>query len=232
MTSGPFDALPRSVPALPRALAALALACCAACGGPVPGTLEGVGPPVPAPSALPGNSAYFRLVVNGLPPGATGDVVLHGTDNNGLPTVAHFSQTTLVTFVPSGLTSITATPVDAGGLHYEAVVSDPEGLYFPLLATGYPDVTVTYAACTPQIVVEVSAPYGVPADATVTGPNGFSEHIVGSTLITPAALGTYFLTANTLVSNGSVYLPRIANASLPATCPGATAAQPFVLTYF
>lgn len=231
MTPNPFHAPPRSAPHLLRILALLALACGSACGGPVPDSAVGFGGPSPGISGPPAGSAYFRLVLNGLPAGVAGDVVLHGTDNNGLPTAAHFSQTTLVTFVPSGFDAITAAPVDAGGQHYEAVVSDPQGLYFPLLATGYPDVTVTYAACIPQIVVEVSTPYGVPADATVTGPNGFSQHIVGPTLISPAALGTYFLSANTVVLNGSVYLPTIENGSLPATCSGATASQPFVLSY-
>lgn len=177
----------------------------------VPGVVE-----VTATAQAAGVGATYRIKTGslavdlaGLPEGVLGNVAVTGPLGfSRLVTV----DTALRGLTP-GLYTLSAGNVTASGSLY---AGQPASQSITVAASNQPVTrTVAYSLGVGSLRVNIS---GVPAGAaavTVTGPNGFSQQVTGSTTLTGLVPGAYLVLAAAIVVDGDPY------AAAPSSQPAA-----------
>ncbi len=166
---------------------------------------------VPVAYAL--STGAIALAVTGLPQGATGFVTITGP---GGFAEARTSTATMTDLAP-GTYTVRADSVVRNGLLWRASTGTQQVTVSASLVAS--PVAVAYAAVSGTLVVSVSGvPNGATGSVQISGPYGFARTITTTTVITPAAVGTYAVTAASLVTSGVPYavVPATVNKSVIA----------------
>lgn len=166
-------------------------------------------PEVPATGTL-------IVAVSGLPGGAS--AAIRVTHTSGFDQAVTATDTLAALLVPATYT-VQAQSVTVGGTTY-APAQASQTAYLTAGATL--TRTVSYAAnSTPQtgaLALAVSGlPSGTGAAITVSGPNGFTQTVTGSTTLSALATGTYTITAAQVSAGGTAYAPTPLSQSASIT---------------
>lgn len=166
----------------------------------------------------------LSVTIVGLPIGMAGAVTVTGP--NAYSTTLGTS-TTLVNLAPGSYT-VSASTVASGPHRYDPV---PAGQTVAIVASlASSPTTVTYALASGLLSLTVNGlPGGVQAAITVSGPNGFSQAVTGSTVLTTLTPGAYQIAASAVSSSGSTYGPS--PASQTVTVQASTVALNATVTY-
>jgi len=143
----------------------------------------------------------IALAVTGLPTNALGAVTINGPSN--FRTTA--TTTGTITGLTPGVYTITATNVTVGGLPY---VPTPATQTVTVSASlvGAPAV-VNYAVPGGRIAFDLTGlPVGVAPTFLLAGQNGTTV-INGNATLSNTPIGTYTMTANTIIAGGVTYTP-------------------------
>lgn len=187
-----------------RALLALALGAGSGCAD--PGGPGGLGPPT---------VGALAVTVSGLPGGAAAVVTVSGP---GGFTAAISGTQTLAGLVP-GTYQVTATVLVVAGTTFDA---DQPVQSAAVVAGATAAVTLTYSATTGVLALAVGGlPAGVAADIDVTGPSGYSAHVVSSQQLTGLPPGSYRVAIGPVSHGGDGFAaqPAVVDVAVP---PGAT----------
>jgi len=171
------------------------------------------------------STAGLQVSITGLPQGTAGNVSVTGPA--GFQTV--ITATTTITNLATGEYTITASTVSSG-LHQYGPLT-PAVTVLTLQASETPTaVSVVYDVKTGLIDLSVlGLPTGLAASITVSGPNGYLANVLGSTLLSGLAPGTYDIVAAS-VSDGTTWVPS--PSALSVTVQASTVAAPASVTYW
>jgi len=149
----------------------------------------------------------MAVTISGVPAGSTPAVQLAGPAGYFHTLVT--SET--VTGLSPGEYTLTTSLVLDGGYSYLAV---PSTQNLSVQAGATTPASVVYVASTGSLALTVSGlPAGTSAQATVTGPGGFSQTIAESQTLTGLTPGSYSIAAATVTVGGTVYTPNPASQS-------------------
>lgn len=145
------------------------------------------------------STGALAVVVAGLPTGSPGAVNVTGP-NGFLRTL---TATTTITDLAPGTYTVSADSLLVNGTMYRSLSGAQQvPVTASLSAAG---ATVTYSSAVATLIVGVtSVPVGATNFIEVTGPNGFSRFISGTTTFPNVAQGTYTVTASPIVLPGGV----------------------------
>ena len=149
------------------------------------------------------------VTVDGLPPGVESSVTVTGP--NAYSHVVGSSSTLMA--LRNGTYTLVASDVTAGGVRYAATPASQT-----VVVSGGGKATasgITYAVATARLTVTVAGlPAATQAAVTVTGPNGYTRTVAGTTSIELLAPGTYTITAGDVAAGGKTYRPVAATQSV------------------
>jgi hypothetical protein len=87
--------------------------------------------------------------------------------------------------------------------------------------------TVSYTLATGSLAISVGGlPRGSTANLTVTGPAGFSQHVLSTQTLTHLTPGTYTVTAGTVTINGTTFAPTPVTRTVTVSASLVAAAAP------
>ncbi len=190
----------------------LALVLLAACGGGAGDSPTGGNPPAP-------KSASLTVTVANVPAGATPSIIVEGP--NGFSRVV--SSTTTITSLKPGSYRLSAATVETESAMYAPW---PPTQDVELTAGVERGVEVSYALASGTIEVAIS---GLPAQGvaavTITGPNNYSRQLTKSETLSKLALGSYAISAASVIADGDGYAVTSATPAVDLTA----ATAPFVV---
>jgi hypothetical protein len=167
--------------------------------------------------------AVVNLTVGGLPSGAPPALAL--TSPSGA--VTNPTGSTVINPAATGRWRLSSSVVPSGGHSY---TPSPAAYDQTVLAGDTLAFPVQYALSTGAIAVSVSGlPSGTSGSVTVTGPNGYSQAVTGTSTLTNLVPGTYTVAAASVTASAVSYAPT--PASLTVTVTASLVAQPAVVTY-
>lgn len=154
-----------------------------------------------APISYSSQAGSLSLTIGGLPGATLADVLVTGPNS--------YSQAVTATGTLSGLGAgaytIAIRNVRAATGTFGAASSTQS---VTVSAGGSASSTITYAALPAVVEIPVSGlPGGASAAMTVTPPVAAAYSVTGSTVINPAAVGRWRLSASSVSSGGSTYAP-------------------------
>ncbi len=160
-------------------------------------------------------------MISGLPSGTPAAVTVSWVAGGFDSTLT--ASTSLSGLGVPGTYQITAANVTSGGTTY---TPDPASQSAYLTAGSSVTKTVTYAssgsATTGNLAVTISGlPGGAAGAVTVSGPGGYSHALTGSATLSNLATGSYTITASTVSSGGTSYVPSPTSQTASVTA-GAT----------
>lgn len=165
----------------------------------------------------------IAVVVGGLPGGAPGNVTVTGP---GGYTQRVTATSTLTLLVPGSYT-VTATPVSAAGTTYLPTPTSQQVTVTASLVAS--PATVSYGLATGAVTISAT---GIPGGATptfsLTG-TGAPRTASGAGRVSNLEVGSWTITANTIVSGTSTYTPSPSSQSVTIT-PNGTATASFTYT--
>ena len=143
----------------------------------------------------------LRIDVAGLPQGANAALTVTGPPNYS----ATFNGPTTIENLTPGTYTITAAPVTSGALFVPAQTSQQ----VVIGASAEPVlVNVFYVSAGTALTVQVNGlPGHIPANVTVTGPNGYSTVVTATQLLTGIPAGSYTITASPISVSCSNWAP-------------------------
>jgi hypothetical protein len=151
----------------------------------------------------------LAVVVNGLPSGASAEIMVTGPGG-----YAHQigASATLSGLAPGDYT-VAADPVSSSGQSYQPALSSQS---VTVGATGTPSTTVVaYGLVGANLTVAVAGlPPGAAAAITVTGPAGYNQPVTGTTTLSGLAAGVYTITAESVTLAATEYDPSPATQSV------------------
>ena len=165
----------------------------------------------------------MAVVVGGLPGGASGSITVTGP---GGYTRSVTANTTLTLLAPGSYT-VTAANVTAAGTTY---VPSPTSQQVAVVASPVAaPATVSYAVATGAVTIATSGlPGGVTPTFTLTG-TGSPRAASGAGTVSALTIGTWTITANTIVSGTTTYTPSPSSLNVSIT-PNGTATASFAYT--
>jgi hypothetical protein len=162
----------------------------------------------------------IAVVVSGLPSGASGSVAVTGPGGFSRTLTA----TTTLTLLAPGSYTVSAASVGTGATTYVPVpVSQQVTVVASLVAS---PATVSYALATGAVTIATS---GIPGSATPTfalSGTGAPRSVSGAGTVSALEVGSWTITANTIVSGATTYTPTPASQSVTIT-PNGTATATF-----
>ena len=165
----------------------------------------------------------IAVAVGGLPGGAPGNVTVTGP---GGYTQRVTATSTLTLLVPGSYT-VTATPVSAAGTTYLPTPTSQQVTVTASLVAS--PATVSYGLATGAVTISAT---GIPGGATptfsLTG-TGAPRTASGAGRVSNLEVGSWTITANTIVSGTSTYTPSPSSQSVTIT-PNGTATASFTYT--
>lgn len=170
---------------------------------PISLTLSGGGSGTVTVQYQPPDTGYLAVEVSGLPSGVAASVEVRSSS----AVVATLTESRVLE-LEVGTYLVVAREVSADGKVYRATVS---GSPAEVKKGATAKVTVSYAPVytTGTLVVTVSGlPSGVNADVVVTGPNGFSRNLTGTTSL-EVSPGVYTVEARDVTTSGGVYRAKV-----------------------
>lgn len=166
---------------------------------------------VDAPVSFARVTGRLTVSVAGLPLGASADITVTGP--NGFLRTVNSTQT--IVGLEAGTYTLSADAVVAGATNFTPDVATQT---VAIAAGGTASRTVTYSGQTTAIAITVNGvPAGAQASILVTGPNGFSQAVTGSTSLAGIAAGTYTISATRIVAGSFGYTPTPASQSVTVT---------------
>ena len=142
----------------------------------------------------------LTININGLPQGTNAAVTVTGPGYSSQVTAS-----TVIENLAPGVYNVSATNVIAGTLYQPA----PPSQGIVITASAEPAVAnIFYVSAGTTLSVNVAGlPVNVPASITVTGPNGFSNNLTGTQVISSVAPGSYTITAAPVGGSCTTYTP-------------------------
>ncbi len=151
----------------------------------------------------------LAIAVTGLPAGGTGSITVSGPGGYAHSLVA---GETLFGLVP-GTYAVAASPVTTGGDGF-AAKSPSQNIAIPPSVTPT-TIGVDYQVVTARLVVAISGlPSGANASVTVAGPNGFSQALTATQVLTGLEPGSYAINAAGVTIGGTPYQPAPTSQSV------------------
>jgi len=127
------------------------------------------------------------------------------------------ASTALAALTP-GTYQVTASPVVLGGITYAPT---PGSQQVQVSAGAAASASVTYAPTTGAIAVTIAGlPGGTVAAVTLSGPGGASHQLTSSQTVGGLAVGSWTVSAATVVSGGITYAPSPASQAVSVTGGG------------
>ena len=168
-------------------------------------------------------SGSIEVVVGGLPGGASGSITVTGP---GGYTRSVTSNTTLTLLAPGSYTVTAANVTAAGTTYVPTPTSQQVAVVASLVAS---TATVSYAVATGAVTIATSGlPGGVTPTFTLTG-TGSARAASGAGTVSALTVGSWTITANTIVSGTTTYTPSPSSLSVSIT-PNGTATASFAYT--
>lgn len=165
----------------------------------------------------------IAVIVGGLPGGAPGNVTVTGP---GGYTQRVTATSTLTLLVPGSYT-VTATSVSAAGTTYLPTPTSQQVLVTASLVAS--PATVSYGLATGAVTISaIGIPGGATPTFSLTG-TGSPRTASGAGTVSSLAVGSWTITANTIVSGTSTYTPSPSSQSVTIT-PNGTATASFTYT--
>jgi len=150
----------------------------------------------------------LRIDVAGLPQGANAALTVTGPSNYS----ATFNGSSTIENLTPGTYVITAAPVTLGALFVPS--QPPQQIVVPASAQAVL-VNVFYVSAGTALTVQVNGlPGTVPANVTVTGPNGYSTVVTATQLLTGIPAGSYTLTASAISASCTSWTPTPATQNI------------------
>ncbi len=146
-------------------------------------------------------SGSMALNINGLPQGTNGAVTVTGPGSYS----ATFTTSTTIPNLTPGDYTVAAANVTSGSLF----LPTPASQQVPITASANSvPVTVTYTSTGTTLNVQITGlPATMSASVTVSGPNGYSNVLNASQLLTGITAGSYTITATALSASCTTYSP-------------------------
>ncbi|HCT58659.1 MAG TPA: hypothetical protein DGD08_15750 [Gemmatimonas aurantiaca] len=155
--------------------------------------------------------ALLIIDVAGLPAGANANVNAVGPGNNSFAIV----RTDSLNNAELGDWFVNAEPVVVGGKMY---LPTPATQMRSVRAREAVRIAVRYQVSTGSLAVAVlGLPAGTNGNVTVSGPNGFTRSLTGTTTLTDLDVGTYQVTAAPVTPGGISYAPTPSTTSVQVT---------------
>ena len=168
-------------------------------------------------------SGSIEVVVGGLPGGASGSITVTGP---GGYTRSVTSNTTLTLLAPGSYTVTAANVTAAGTTYVPTPTSQQVAVVASLVAS---TATVSYAVATGAVTIATSGlPGGVTPTFTLTG-TGSARAASGAGTVSALTVGSWTITANSIVSGTTTYTPSPSSLSVSIT-PNGTATASFAYT--
>lgn len=162
-------------------------------------------------------TGLISLSVVGLPAGLNADIAITGP--NGY--FASASGSALLSGLAPGTYTVAASPVSNGITWSPSPSTLPVAVVASTVAV---PATITYSQQTGTLTVTGSGlPGGVDADITVTGPNGYSNHLTTAQVLS-VPTGTYTVTAAVVVNGSTTYTPSPTSQQATVTAGANTVA--------
>ena len=161
------------------------------------------------------STGSLALSIIGLPSGAAATVNVRGPDNYSLAVTGE----TVIENLSPGTYAIAASNVQSGSLF----TATPPYQEVTVAAAAQATANVTYASAGTSLNVQIQGlPSQVPGAVTVTGPNGYSKQLSGSTVLNGIAAGSYTVSATPVNESCASWtpVPVTQSASVP---PGQSA---------
>ena len=168
-------------------------------------------------------SGSIAVVVGGLPGGAAGSVTVTGPGGYS----QNVTGTTTLTLLTPGSYTVSAANVSAAGTTYVPTpTSQSVAVVASLVAA---PATVSYALATGAVTISTSGmPGGVTPTFSLTG-TGAPRSASGTGTVSSLEVGSWTITANTIVSGATTYTPAPSSQSVSIT-PNGTATASFAYT--
>ncbi len=165
----------------------------------------------------------LAVVVGGLPGGAAGSVTVTGPGGY----TQNVTSTTTLTLLAPGSYTVSAANVSAAGTTY---VPSPTTQSVTVVASLVASpATVSYALATGAVTISTSGmPGGVTPTFSLTG-TGAPRSASGAGTVSSLQVGSWTITANTIVSGATTYTPSPSSQSVTIT-PNGTATAGFAYT--
>lgn len=165
----------------------------------------------------------LAVVVGGLPGGAAGSVTVTGPGGY----TQNVTSTTTLTLLAPGSYTVSAANVSAAGTTY---VPSPTTQSVTVVASLVASpATVSYALATGAVTISTSGmPGGVTPTFSLTG-TGAPRSASGAGTVSSLQVGSWTITANTIVSGATTYTPSPSSQSVTIT-PNGTATASFAYT--
>jgi len=168
-------------------------------------------------------SGSIEVVVGGLPGGAAGSITVTGPGGYTRSVTA----TTTLTLLAPGSYTVTAANVTAAGTTYAPTPTSQSVTVVASLVAS--TATVSYALATGAVTIATSGlPGGVTPTFTLTG-TGSPRSASGAGTVSALTVGSWTITANTIVSGTTTYTPSPSSLSVSIT-PNGTATASFAYT--
>jgi len=157
----------------------------------------------------------LKVTIAGLPSGTPAAVTVTGP--NGYQ--ATVTATVTLASLPTGAYTVAAAASTSGtGLYQPAPVAQTVTVNGGRTA----NASVTYSLAVGSLGLTVTGlPLGAPASVTITGPNGYSQLVAGSTTLSGLTPGSYVVAAAAVSSGGQTYTPAPATQTV-SVVTGAT----------
>ncbi len=161
----------------------------------------------------------IAVVVSGLPGGGTGSVIVTGPGGYA----QSVSGTTTLTLLAPGSYTVTAASVSAAGATY---VPSPTSQSITVTASlAAAPATVSYALATGAVTISTSGiPGGITPTFSLTG-TGAPRMANGAGTVSSLAVGSWTITANTVVSGSTTYTPSPSSLNVSITPNGNASAS-------
>ncbi|HEV8150980.1 MAG TPA: hypothetical protein VGP61_12405, partial [Gemmatimonadales bacterium] len=153
-------------------------------------------------------SGRLVVAVSGVPAGANAAIQVTGPGFDRLLT-----RTDTLTGLLPGSYTLSASALSAGGNSYAPAPASVSVVVSASLIPAAAQVDYLLASGALQVTAG-GIPAGSNANITVSGPNGFSQPLSGSQLLTNLAPGNYTVAAGSVLSGGQLYVPAPAQQSI------------------
>ena len=176
--------------------------------------------PVPAAVSYQIKTGALSLTVTGLPGGVAAPVTVTGPGGYSHPVAA---TETIRGLVPGTYTVVGGTVTTGGATYAPQPASQTAGI----TAAKQPvSRSVNFGQVSGSLAVTVDGlPGGTNGAITVTGPNGFSKPVTGTTTLTGLVTGSYTVAAQPVSAGGQSYQPSPLSQTISVPANGSASAS-------
>lgn len=161
-------------------------------------------------------SGSLTVSIGGLPSGAPGSVTITGPGNYS----ASLTASATIRNLTPGTYTVTATNVTSGSLFVPTPVSQQVEV---TASTEVVLVNLFYVSIGTSLNVQIQGlASGVPGSVTVSGPNGYSQSLTATRLLSGIPAGSYTITASPVSASCTTFAPA-SPAQMVSVDPGMTA---------